>query len=315
MVAVPRADDVVPPAGAEADAVEEVALLQELLPGASEATRSAVAAVLAEAERQAAEAWPGVRFPPSDVVWRRVLETVGACEDVPGALGKRHLRDLILAIACAAGEARAMRWVDEQHLAHIGRFVRKLDDTRAFADEVRQVIREKIFLGGETLEPKIAEYGGVGPLEGWLRVVAVRTAQNLLRARKPGAEPPSLELPLAVAAADPELLMARTQCASTFRACFADAVAALSAEERTLLLLHYLDGLSSDAIARMYGLGGATVRRRIAATRARLLADTRRRVGAHLRLPSADVDHVWAELRSGFDLSLSRILRGSPRSS
>ncbi|NUP05393.1 MAG: sigma-70 family RNA polymerase sigma factor [Polyangiaceae bacterium] len=299
----------------EEDVVAHASLfLEEITKSLSFEERSAIASLMERACREATATWQGVIFPPIHVVARRALDRLGDTADPVSALERKHLVDLFLACACASGEPRAMRHVEERFLTQIGSFVRKIDSSQGFADEVRAAVRVKLFVGGDDLHPKIAEYTGAGPLEGWLRVVAVRTAQNLVRARKPGGDQ-AHDLPLAAAAHDPELALARTQYSEAFRTCFAEAVAALSSEERTLLKFHYVDGLTSEQSAKMYGASPATVRRRLATARQALLVDTRKRLSERLRVPLVDLDAILGELQSGLDLSLSRILRGSVQAS
>ena len=47
-------------------------------------------------------------------------------------------------------------------------------------DDVKQELREKLLVASGAL-PRIADYLGEGPLTGWVRVSATRTALNLLR--------------------------------------------------------------------------------------------------------------------------------------
>jgi hypothetical protein len=52
---------------------------------------------------------------------------------------------------------------------HVAGFVAKVDDSTQFADEVRQIWRERLLLGES---PRTLEYKGAGPLGAWLRVAA-----------------------------------------------------------------------------------------------------------------------------------------------
>ena len=52
-----------------------------------------------------------------------------------------------------------------------------------FVDEVRQVLRTKLLVG-DGAPPKIADYSGRGPLDGWVRAAAVRAAIDLKRREK-----------------------------------------------------------------------------------------------------------------------------------
>jgi hypothetical protein len=49
------------------------------------------------------------------------------------------------------------------------------------SDELRQNVRERLFLGTPDAPPRIASYSGEGDLRHWVRVVAMRAALNLTR--------------------------------------------------------------------------------------------------------------------------------------
>ncbi len=291
------------------DAADTSAQLDSICPALAPAERDAVASLLDAAAKRAAAAWPGVRFPPWYVLLRPALERVLPGHAPSAELGRLHLTDLFLASACAAGEPRAMRHLDDAFLSGVDRFVRKIDPAPAFADEVRALVREKLLLGGSDRVPKLVEFSGAGPLEGWVRVVSVRTAQNLVRARRPASAMLAGDLPVAAAAGDPELMLARTEHGEAFRACFEEAVQNLGGEDRTLLRLCYVDGLSSESTAKMYGTSSATVRRKIAAARVAVLGTTKRLLRSRLGVSAGEIDRIVGELQSGVDLSLSRILR------
>jgi hypothetical protein len=59
----------------------------------------------------------------------------------------------------------------------------------------------------------------------------------------------------------------------------------------------------------MFAAASATIRRRIEASRQKLLRATRRALTERLHMSPPEVDHVLLELQSNFDLSLSRLLR------
>src|SRR5437660_1544495 len=79
------------------------------------------------------------------------------------------------------------------------------DRDPAFADEALQVVREHLLVAKDGAPGRIAEYRGEGPLEGWLRVAAVRAALRLQRQRKPEqlAEAAEAEPAQAAAALEP----------------------------------------------------------------------------------------------------------------
>lgn len=282
---------------------------EELVAALPEAVRRAIAERVVGALREAAQAWPGARFPPAAVMFIRVAERLADEPDTLGAVARLHVRDLCLATACGTGEPRAMAQFEQQLMPGVPGFVRRIDRSPHFADEVKQLLREKLFVGRDGSRPKICEYAGKGPLDGWLRVVAVREAHNLARTRRPGHEPADADLAARASMPDPELAIARKRSHEAFGAAFEAAMGSLTMQQRTLLRLHYLDGLSSGSIAEMERVSSATVRRWIDAARRELFAATRRFLAERFHFSSAAVDLVWGDLGSDMDLSVSRLLR------
>src|SRR5581483_4498624 len=91
--------------------------------------------------------------------------------------------DLYLACACARGVPAALAALDRAVLLRVPAFICRVSTDAAFADEVRQQLRERLLVAPPGGAPKIAEYGGAGALHAWVRVAALRTALNLRRNR------------------------------------------------------------------------------------------------------------------------------------
>src|SRR5262249_30744882 len=104
-------------------------------------------------------------------------------DDAANALRDVRAADLYLAYACSIGNKSALAAFEKTFMPAVSDFVARRHAGRAFADEVRQVLRQRLFVGHAGSPPKIATYTGAGPLGAWLRVTAVRTAQNLLARR------------------------------------------------------------------------------------------------------------------------------------
>src|SRR3954470_4945275 len=188
--------------------------------------------------------------------------------------------ELYLCVGCEAGDPAALRAFDNRYLSQLGGAISRINPSGAFADEVRQRLRERLFVGSP---PRISTWSGVAPLEAWLRATAVRTALTLLRERGQARQEPSFEE--AVQQGDPELAYLRERYRTQCQQAFGAALAALSSRDRTLLRLRYLDGLSIDALAPLHGIHRATAARWVAA-RPRGPASSKAR-GARCR-------HAWA---------------------
>lgn len=217
--------------------------------------------------------------------------------------------DLYLACACAAGDPAALRLFEDQVLPQADAALRRIDPSPAFADEVRQLLRQKLFVGDGESAPKVADYAGRGPLVTWVRVAAVRTALNLLGSGK--RERPMTASQVAALAPpvdDPSLRYLKAQFADEFEAALARACAALTDRDRTILRLRFADELNIDQIGGLYGVHRATVARWIARIRDEIFAATRNDLVGRLRLDESDFDSLLRLARSQLDLSLSAVL-------
>lgn len=245
-------------------------------------------------------AWPELPL-TSDLVAAHLagLEVAGPIE---------HEADLALAAACARGMPAALAILERGPLREIPLFVARIDSSAAFAEEVRQLVREKLLVGAAPGQPGgIAGYTGRGPLGGWIRVVAVRAAIDLRRAR--GQEPPDTAGADRVAALtlDPEAAFLRQHHRASVETALAAALAALSARERNLLRLHFAEGCTLDQLATSYQVHRATVARWIAAARTAVLESMARHLGASAGLTVAEMQSVVRLLGSQLDVSLSRL--------
>lgn len=174
------------------------------------------------------------------------------------------------------------------------------------ADELRQRLRIKLFLGSAAAQPALASFTGAGSLQGWLRVTAARAFVDAARAehRDDELDPAAL---LGVGPASPRDHHAAGELSDAIKRAFAAAVAALAPRERTFLRHATVDGLTLDQIAATYEVHRATVARTLKAARAQLLADTRARAAAHLGVPASELTSALSLLDSKLDLSLSRV--------
>src|SRR4051794_28183987 len=129
-------------------------------------------AVLIEA---GAAAWPDLRV--STDAFREHLVVLAAGEDSDTVAPRLAGADLYLAFACLEGSPDAWRALEREHLSKIGDYVRKIDASPAFADEIRHRVSEKLVAGGK--DSKLALYSGRGPLWAWIRITALRDAHSI----------------------------------------------------------------------------------------------------------------------------------------
>ena len=234
--------------------------------------------------------------------WRVHLEprvTADNCESL-------HAGDLLLAFACAAGNAAALRIFEERHRAMLFEAVRTVD--AANADDTLQELRRRLFLtDGSHGAPRILGYRGTGPLGGWLRVSALRLAIDLRR--RGWREVPIEE---ALVPDDPERAnaagVARQQDQAVVRSALRDAVAAQPSRSRTLLRYYYSENVGVDELGSMYRVHASTISRWLATVRTEVFEETRRRLAVALQASPSDVESHLG-LAHGLDVSLGSLLR------
>jgi RNA polymerase sigma-70 factor (ECF subfamily) len=270
--------------------------------------RPALASVITEARAEALvaaaqQAWPGV---PLDAA--SFIDHLGARlpdgDEAVRAFDLLHASDLYLACACERHQTEALAAFEQAHLSSsITGTIAKVDASPDFIDEVRQRVRERLLVGEQ---PRIAEYGGRGPLGGWVRVVALRTALNLqreaaVRGRVRAQPEPAGDL-------EHELMQRRYR--DDVQAAFRTAFIGLDDAARQLLRSHYLEGASLEEIGRRQAVDRSTVSRRVASLRRHLMEETRRELERRIpAISSASRDSLLMALRSQLDFSLESILR------
>src|SRR5262249_55263289 len=150
-------------------------------------------------------AWPGLPL-ADDEFLRYFAERIPEGASLADALTNLHAADLHLACACALGKPRALESFERHCLTELSSVLSRFSHSTAFHDEVRQAVRERLFVSKPGGRARIEDYGGRGALIGWVRVVVVRLAVDLLRAK--GKDPYPLEddvLQSLVVVADSEL--------------------------------------------------------------------------------------------------------------
>jgi RNA polymerase sigma-70 factor (ECF subfamily) len=255
-------------------------------------------------------AWPDLTATPEELVAYAAarIEQPTSLADAVGKLEALHVDDLYLACACTQGDPLAAAAFDEKVLAQIVVHVRKVCQADDDVDEIRQIIRTRMLLGTEQHPPRIASYGGRGPLAGWLRIAAVRVARDLRRASPALADADDAEQPDTAHPMDPELALMKARYGHHFRAALNGVLAALPDRERNILAMSVIDGASTDAIGALYRVNGSTVRRWIAQARESVLAEVRARLEATLNIRPNEFDSLMVLVRSQIDLNLSQLL-------
>jgi RNA polymerase sigma-70 factor (ECF subfamily) len=217
-------------------------------------------------------------------------------------LADAHASDLYLTCACARGIAGAIEAFDRAHLGPVRAYLAHGKPDDAFVEDVRQSLREKLFVGERR---KIEEYSGRGALGGWVRMLAVRAAIDLRRRR--GERVPDLydQRPAAI---DPELGYLSQRYRGAVEEAFRHALTLLDGEQRTLLRMHFVDAVTLDELARLKKLHRATIARRLATARKVILDETHRHLRERLSVSTEEFKSLVRLVRSELQISVARLL-------
>jgi RNA polymerase sigma-70 factor (ECF subfamily) len=254
-------------------------------------------------------AWPTVVVP--DDAFRRHLEAIverGAVPSLDDILARDTTSDLYLACGCASGDRAALAAFEAHYLDRLDATLARLDLPAWVVDDVKQDVRRTLLVGDDTRAPRIADFTGAGNLRGWLRVVAINSARQILRRVEPAAAASELVDVIPSAGDDAELELLKTHYRQQFHAAFAVALAELTPSDRTLLRQHYLLGLGIGQLAVMYSVHRGTVTRRLERCTQDLLDATRRTLANRLRVDRNDVDSILRLVRSQLDISIRSAL-------
>jgi RNA polymerase sigma-70 factor (ECF subfamily) len=216
-----------------------------------------------------------------------------------------HWKDLYLACACAAGNAVAIASFERAFFPAVDHAIRKRGAPPDLADDLRQDLRLRLFVGTEKDHPKILDYGGRGELKGWFAVMVMRAVLNAVT-RGPREAPFDGEVlgMLLGATEDPDLDYLRRKYWTEFRAAFRSAFEALSAKDQTLLRYAFGKGLTVDALGALYGVHRSTAARWVTKAHDTVLAGARARLTEALTLSPEEYDTLFRLVRSRLWLTL-----------
>lgn len=179
------------------------------------------------------------------------------------AAGRNHAADLYLACGCALGIPEAVQIFEATFNSEIATTLHRMHLQPSSVDEVRQMTWEKLLVGSPGRSPRIAEYAGRGTLRGWTRVVVTRTALNALRSQKREARLEEALLDPATDAWNPELECLRNRFGAALDLALERAMGSLTPDERVLLRQRFVDGVTSEQLARLHRRHRVTMARRI----------------------------------------------------
>lgn len=264
--------------------------------------------------------WPQLALDPLELVRfvaRQLVAQLGSgtsagLDEAGELLEGLRPADLYLACACASGDPAAIHAFERGYMSEVDHALARMHIDGSRLADVKQLVRQRLFVSQGGAPGKITEYGGRGDLRRWVRSVAVRTCLNDLRKgkREVLADDETLIARHAIPVDDPEVTYMKRTYAAEFRAAFSAALAGADAREQTLLRYHHVDGLNIDEIGAIYRVHRVTAFRWLEKAKERLVRVTLEDLRSRLRLSPRELDSVLRMIRSQVNLSLVRHLGG-----
>ncbi len=236
--------------------------------------------------------------------------TASAWSTIAEGLATLDVAELYLACACERGDPVALGAFESRYFPVVEIALAPMKLPTGTLDEVRQLVRTKLFVRDGEEAPKVKRYAGQGSLEGLVRVIAVRTALSLQRRTRKEIPIGSSAVvdELLATAVSPELQIVKQRYRAPFKAAFERAIDELSARDRTLLKLHVIERSTIDEIGALYKVHRSTAARWLETIRDQLGDRTRELLTEQLALGPVELESVVRAVQSQVSLSMSRIL-------
>lgn len=264
---------------------------------------------LLAAWRAACAAHPALAASVAADAFGRALARSVDPQAIAASLARLHVADLSLACAAGQGDREAISAIDRELLPKVRPTLMRARFSRSEIEDVLAILMERLLVVERDEEPLIAQYRGRGDLVCWIRISALRLARRRFRA---GPEVPIADQLLASLAPldgspTPELEYFKRRYAQDFDQVFRDAVAAAPRRDRTLLRLHWLDGLTLDRLSAIYHVPRSTLARQIASARQALLDDVQRRLRGRLGVDTAELHSILRLVASRIELAMDHV--------
>ena len=269
--------------------------------------KGTIAEVVQRIWDQACAAWPDLRVGPITFASALAERAIGHSDPV-AALDALHSSDLLLALACVGGDQVALQCLEDKFLSRLSGELGRKGGLAVFADEAQQMLRVRLLVSQDGAPPRLAGYRGTGPLSAWLRLTLTRLALNLHQAATRDTSLDDDLIGSGESAADPEMAYMRQHYRGVVSQAMRESFEALPGEERAILRMHFLDGLSAAEVGSLFQVSGRTIQRRIAETRKQIMQSVRKRVGHHVGLNPSQLETLMRMVQSDWNLSVQRIL-------
>jgi RNA polymerase sigma-70 factor (ECF subfamily) len=217
--------------------------------------------------------------------------------------------DLYLACACVARLPAAATEFLARFADRIPKYLGRLARNADVVAEVRQIVVTRCIVADGDGPPALEGYSATGSLEGWVRATAVREAIALNRHRDRHAGNVESALEAQMPWVDREISLFKQIYREPVSRAFAAACLQLDANDRALLRLHYVEGVTTARLANIYGISRATLVRRLATARESLVDGVKAALRADAGITNQDFDSVLRLVKSQIDLRLSLVLK------
>lgn len=215
--------------------------------------------------------------------------------------------DLYLAAACLLDVPGAAAAFVERYHAESERHARRVAGDTEAAELAQDVAVRVLLPGPDGSPPRLSQYTGRGPLGVWLRMTLVRRALNTTRTS--GRHMPLEDAPELARSHDVERSVVRRRYRKEMGEIFREAAALMTRDERTLLRLHYLDGVTLDELATLYRTSRSTVHRRVEAARAAVMSQISALTAARLGIAPDDRASLIRVFQSDLRETLAFVVR------
>lgn len=230
--------------------------------------------------------------------------------DDPEQISRVRADHVYLAIACAAGDAVAIRRFETDFFDEIDMTVARVRARPDQVEEVRSYLLRVLFVSEPGRPAALFEYSGCGDLRSYLRVIATREFVRVInKSRRDVTISDDALLDMLSPNDDVALDFLRERYRGEVNTAIRAALTTLTDESRGLLRYAVVDGWSVDRIGALYGIHRATAARRVAAVRQELATAIRAELASRLSIDLDEVDSIVRLVQSRVDLSLERLLK------
>ncbi len=216
--------------------------------------------------------------------------------------------DLYLACACVAGVPPAIAAFEERYFGEIERALGRMRPKDLAADELRQRMREKLFVGDGVRPPALRSFSGRGNLTAWFRATVARAVLDHLGAAKEVPAEDALFDALVSGEDGAETSHLRAVYRRELRESFGEAAERLTHGERNLLRYAFVDGLGVAELATIYKIHRATAGRRLDDARAAFGNHLRAVMTERLKVSETELLSIVRLVLSSVDLTIQRYL-------